>query len=179
MGTDKALIPLNGKPMIARVAEVMRSVLAEVCISANQTEPYGFLDLPIYPDLHPSSGPLGGLHSAFAHTRSEEIFLIGCDMPFVSRELIEYIVHYPSTAPARAALTEDGRVHPICGVYHRNILPLVVDAIAHQRLKMLDLLRESGATLVPVTPDLSFYRTDLLHNFNDASSVGSITQSPS
>ncbi len=134
--------------------------------------------LSIYPDLHPSSGPLGGLHSAFAHTRSEEIFLIGCDMPFVSRELIEYIVHYPSTAPARTARTEDGRVHPIRGVYHRNILPLVLDAIVHQHLKMLDLLRESGATLVPVTPDLSFYRTDLLHNFNEASSVGSITQSP-
>lgn len=174
MGVDKALIRVRGTPMISGITEVLQAVFPSVCIIANQCETYDFLNLPVFPDIHPYCGPLGGLHSAFSHTRTEEVFLIGCDMPFVSRELIEYIVHYPSTAPARAAHTKDGRVHPICSVYHRNIFPLVADAIAHQRLKMLDLLRASGATLVPLEPDLPFYHPDLLRNFNDHSSANGI-----
>jgi nucleoside-triphosphatase THEP1 len=99
-------------------------------------------------------------------------------MPVVSRELIEYIEYYPSTAPSSAALTENGGVHPICGVCHRNIFSFVADATAYHRLTILDLPHEPGAPFIAATAALSFNRHVLLDKFNETLSVRSIAESP-
>ena len=71
MGQDKAWIDFEGRPIIARVIEVLQEVADEVFIVAND-ERYRTLGLRVVPDRFPDGGALGGIATgvgAAAHDR--------------------------------------------------------------------------------------------------------------
>ena len=165
MGSDKALLPISGVPMIQRVAETMTSVFSSVFLIADHLQKYSFLELPGILDIHPDCGPLGGIHAALTTIDTDLIFVIGCDTPFVSNDLIKYLVEYESTAAVRVA--QEGRnIHPLCGVYSKTCLPAVSACIAKGQLTMMRFLEEAGFTAVPIGRDLPWYHDSLLLNVN-------------
>lgn len=165
MGTNKALIELNGLPLIAHVARTMQHVFKRVFIVADDAEPYRFLRLPVYPDIFKDSGPLGGIHAGFVHSGAKSIFVAACDTPFISPALIEYIIHYPSEASVKVAQM-DGEVHPLCGWYDRSTMPYVQQALEANQLQVKKVLCHLQAAEVPITNELPFYHPLLLKNFN-------------
>ena len=69
------------------------------------------------PDLEPDKGPLGGLLTALVWAKERKqlgVFLLGCDMPFVSVQLIELLL---SKIDGSAAVVPVGRagLEPLCG----------------------------------------------------------------
>src|SRR5207247_7361811 len=42
-------------------------------------------------DLVPGRGPLGGLHAALLEARGDTVFVIACDMPYVTAPFIAYL----------------------------------------------------------------------------------------
>ena len=63
MGRDKAFLDLAGKPLIARVLDVLLPLFREVLVSGPRRPPYDGLGLPLVPDIVPGRGPLSGLHA--------------------------------------------------------------------------------------------------------------------
>ncbi len=93
MGTDKAFVPLLGRPMIehvlARVADLGQT---ETFIVTNTPAPYAYLGLPLYTDVIPGAGSLGGIYSALAHASTPHVIVIGCDLPLASAALMRYLL---------------------------------------------------------------------------------------
>jgi molybdenum cofactor guanylyltransferase len=174
MGRDKALIPIREVPMIHRIAETMHTIFEEVYIVSDHFDRYRVLNLPGLSDLHADCGPLGGIHTALSSLHGEEIFVVSCDMPFVSKELIEYLVGYPVRAPARVVQAQQ-RVHPLCGVYGKACLESASTCIVDRRLKMTDFLEEVGAEYVPVGNHLPWYHDALLLNINTPDDLARLT----
>lgn len=87
MGSDKALLPFLGKPLILRPLQRLAKLAEEVIITANQPEKYRFLGLTPFPDLFPGFGALGGLFTALSVARYPYVAVVACDMPFASLEL--------------------------------------------------------------------------------------------
>lgn len=52
MGTNKALLSLNGQTVIERVAALMKSVFTKVILITNTREELGFIDLRMYKDIY-------------------------------------------------------------------------------------------------------------------------------
>jgi molybdopterin-guanine dinucleotide biosynthesis protein A len=74
--------------------------------------------LPFIFDLYLGRGPLGGLYSSLASAETKWAFVLACDYPFVSAELIEFIKQqisdeYETIIPVQ----QDGRLQPLCGFY--------------------------------------------------------------
>jgi molybdopterin-guanine dinucleotide biosynthesis protein A len=90
MGQDKALMPFLGRPLILRILERLSSAAGEVILSTNHPADYGFLGLPLYPDLLPGCGALGGLYTSLNAAQSSTVAAVACDMPFASPTLFEY-----------------------------------------------------------------------------------------
>jgi molybdopterin-guanine dinucleotide biosynthesis protein A len=90
MGQDKALKPFLGRPLIQRVRERLAGLAEEMIVSTNQPEKYVFLGLPLYFDVIPNRGALGGLYSALSAVHSPCMAAVACDMPFASLPLFEY-----------------------------------------------------------------------------------------
>jgi len=170
MGANKALIIFRGHPMIGAVADAVRPVAPELFVVADDGAPYASLGFKTVADIHKGCGPLGGLHAALTASRTGETLLLACDIPLVSTSLLRYLSEFSSQALARV-VEIDGRIHPLCAVYDKRCLPEIERLIATDRLGMAALLEAVGAQAVPITPDLSCYRSNLLANFNDPSTL--------
>ena len=83
MGSDKALLPFLGQPLILRLLSRLAWIADEVIITSNQPENYRFLGLTPIPDLLPGLGALGGLYTALsaAHIRMRRWWRVTCPSP--------------------------------------------------------------------------------------------------
>jgi molybdopterin-guanine dinucleotide biosynthesis protein A len=92
MGTDKALMPLAGKPLLAHVIARLAPQVSDLILSANgDLSRFHSFRLPVVPDSfgdHP--GPLGGLLAWFEH-RADIRFAITVptDTPFIPANLVD------------------------------------------------------------------------------------------
>lgn len=173
MGEDKALITINGKTFIERVASEMKLVFERVILIARTKPSYNFLGLQSFDDIYSDCGPLGGIHSGLVRSGAAAIFVTACDTPFITHDLIRHIALFPSNTPAKIP-SFDGRHHPLCGVYDRGCLTQVVGHIKDQRLKVMDLLTEIGTTFIPVGHSLPWYTPNLLANVNDKAGLNGL-----
>ena len=88
MGRDKGLAPFLGQPMIVRLAARLQPLADELLLTTNQPEAYAFLGLPLFSDLAPGMGALGGLYTALSAAVHPLAAVVACDMPFASPELL-------------------------------------------------------------------------------------------
>jgi molybdopterin-guanine dinucleotide biosynthesis protein A len=165
MGTNKALLNFDGRPFVSHVASTLQEVFERVILVTNDPSAFGFLGMQTFGDAYQGCGPLGGIHSAMINAGSKDIFVVACDTPFVTRDLVRYIVGFDSNAPARIPVF-DQQIHPLCGLYTRDCLSAIVEQLESHRLRVVDLIESIHADLIPITPDLPFYRENLFSNFN-------------
>lgn len=90
MGQDKALMPFLGRPLIERIITRVAPIADEIIIITNDPQAYRFLGLPLFTDIYPQRGALGGLHAALACASHPLVAVLACDMPFASPELIDF-----------------------------------------------------------------------------------------
>jgi molybdopterin-guanine dinucleotide biosynthesis protein A len=88
MGQDKALLPFLGRPLVARIVARFRPIADEILVTTNRPEAYQFLGLPLYTDLLPGRGALGGVYTALELAKNPCVAIIACDMPFASPALV-------------------------------------------------------------------------------------------
>ena len=139
MGEDKALKTFLGRPLIQRVTDRLTSIADELIVTTNRPENYAFLNLPLFPDLKPGRGALGGLYTAIASAKHPLVAVVACDMPFASANLLE--------AESSMLLEEDVDVvipksdegyEPLHAVYRRETcLPAIESAIEADQWKVI------------------------------------------
>jgi molybdopterin-guanine dinucleotide biosynthesis protein A len=86
MGQDKALMPFHGVPLIRFVMNRLASIADEIIVTTNRPQDYRFLQVPLYQDLRPERGALGGLYTALAAAKGDFVAVVACDLPFASKE---------------------------------------------------------------------------------------------
>ena len=165
MGTNKALLNFEGRPFVAHVASTLQDVFERVVLVTNDPSGYEFLGLETFGDIYRDCGPLGGIHSALVNAGSADIFVIACDTPFVTRDLVRYIIGFDSNARARIPSLNQ-QLHPLCGFYTRDCLSAIAERLESRRLRVLDFVESIQAEVIPISPDLPFYRENLFNNFN-------------
>ena len=165
MGADKAMLLMNGLPLIQRISSILKEVFEKVVVVSDRGSMYTFLNLPIYPDIEKHCGPLGGIHSAFVHTGALSLFAVGCDTPFITPGLIHYICDFESLDDIRIPIM-NGHLQPLGAVYSRKTLMRIEENIKAGLLRVDFLLEKIHAAVIPITPDLPFYEKKLLTNIN-------------
>jgi len=91
-GDPKALMELEGRPIVARVLDVVRQVTERVLLVTNTPDLYAFLGLPMVPDVFPEGGSLGGIYSGLRAAPGDAAFTVACDMPFLSAPVARLVV---------------------------------------------------------------------------------------
>ncbi len=137
MGRNKALIELDGVPLVARTLTALHPLTAEQLIVANEPEPYRFLGLPIISDLEPGYGPLMGLYSGLKAASCDLAVAVAVDMPFLSSAFLQALL---DLAPGHDVVIPEtaGRLHPLCAVYRRaTCLPAIEEAIARKQRRLI------------------------------------------
>ncbi len=153
---------LAGQPMIQGIASTMAALFSEHRLITNQPSIYTFLDWPMSQDIFIEAGPLAGIHAALSAMQTTEIFLVGCDMPFIKPELIRHIC----TGPNRSIMVPDLNrgMEPLFGRYHINILPALEAALSGGERKLHNFILQQQPTLInedglrEIDPQLDSFR---------------------
>lgn len=139
MGQDKALMPFLGRPLIQRVVDRLSPVADEVIVTTNRPDDYRFLGLPLFRDLKPGRGALGGLYTALSSASCDVVGVAACDMPFASANLLEAASRLLVEAEADVVIPSSGEgLEPLHAVYRRaTCLPAIEAAIAADQWKLI------------------------------------------
>ena len=174
MGTEKALLPLKGRPMIQYVADTLAAGFSEVIVVGGDKERFGFLKLEIVPDVFEGCGPLGGIQAALNRAKPLPVFVLSCDTPFIPAEMVDYVMNFKAAAPTKIA-TFDGVLQPLCGLYDGTSLSAIEDDIHKGKYSVLKTIQKLDHTVVPITPDLPFFNPQMFWNVNRPEDYHSIS----
>jgi molybdopterin-guanine dinucleotide biosynthesis protein A len=144
MGQNKALMPFLGRPLIERVISRVKLLADEVLITTNQPELFGFLRLPLFQDLIPGTGALGGLCTALQSAHHSVVMVVGCDMPFVNPQLLVHQIDILLSDGLDVVIpkTVDG-FEPLHSVYRRETcLPAIRHALESEQRRMISWFPE-------------------------------------
>lgn len=180
MGSDKALLPFLGQPLILRLLSRLAWIADEVLVTSNQPEQYRFLGLTPIPDLLPGLGALGGLFTALSAATHPYLAVVACDMPFASPEifLAELALLRETGADAVIPRSEAG-TEPFHAVYRcETCLPHVREAInsgkrrADAWFNKVNLRYMDGEEIHPYDPErLAFFNINTPEDLRESERI--------
>lgn len=122
--------------------------LALIQNECNDNKCYGLID------AIKGCGPLGGLYTVLQQLGEDEwIFVTACDMPELTEAMVNTLVQLSADAYGHGydcIVYQDscGRLHPLCGLYHRSLMPVIQQMLLHKDYKMMNLLVRSRCLIV-------------------------------
>ena len=113
--------------MIECVVERLRPLTDRILIvtSREQLDLLGTSQAETLADLYPEKGPLGGIYTGLLASQSSHSIVVACDMPFLSTELLRYMVELSPDFDAVIPNLEKGMREPLHAVYSRSCLGIM------------------------------------------------------
>jgi molybdopterin-guanine dinucleotide biosynthesis protein A len=177
MGENKALKPFLGRPLIQRVRERVEAVADELLVTTNQPDDFAFLSLPLFPDIKPGRGALGGLHTALVSAAQPLVAVVACDMPFASGPLLAAAARLLEQEAVDVVIAETAEgFEPLHAVYRRAAcLAAVESAIEADQWRMISWFSKvkvrklTAEELRQFDPDgLAFWNLNTPEEFSEA-----------
>lgn len=141
MGQDKGLVSFLGKPLILQVIERLSALSDDILVISNDPQAYAFLNKPVFPDIQPGLGPLGGIQTAMKNARHPLVAVVGCDMPFASQALFQAeqnLLEEKKSLDLVIPSTPDG-LEPLHATYRiARCLPAIEASINEENYKIID-----------------------------------------
>lgn len=123
-GQIKALLPFRGETLLERQIKEMKLICDELFLVTNQPEQFSLLieeEIQMVVDEIPFMGPLGGMHAAFTRANHDHVWVVGCDMPFISSRIARTLVDCRGRLNCDAVVPFiGGQIHPLHGVYSKE-----------------------------------------------------------
>jgi molybdopterin-guanine dinucleotide biosynthesis protein A len=139
MGRPKALVELDGAPLIAHPLAAAAAAGLEAVVIAKVGTPLPALDVPVWQEPDEPVHPLLGIVTALERADGP-VVAVACDQPFVTPELLARLAAGPE-----AAVRVGGRLEPLPARYERAALPALRAA--------LDREASLRATLAALEPE--------------------------
>jgi molybdopterin-guanine dinucleotide biosynthesis protein A len=144
MGRVKALERINKQSLIERTIDCLSTVSQAIIVVTSQeqlgiiaaTRPKGRLIVDIYPE----KGALGGIYTGLASTDSFYSLVLGCDMPFLNRDLLRYLIGIAPNFDVVVPRIDD-KLEPLHAVYSRDCLAPIKELMNKDRLVISQLFK--------------------------------------
>jgi molybdopterin-guanine dinucleotide biosynthesis protein A len=140
-GSNKALVKLDGVPLIERVIGVMERVFENLILITNTPDEYAHLGLPMHDDIIKGLGPIGGLYTGLNVIPDDAGFFVACDMPILNHDLIHYMVKERGRSDAVVPRIK-GMMESLHALYGKGCLSSVKRLIDSREYQILRILNE-------------------------------------
>jgi molybdopterin-guanine dinucleotide biosynthesis protein A len=163
MGTDKAFLEIDGKPLIEHILRVFLERFEQTIIVTRNPDRYRGLYAAVATDALAISGPLTGIYTGLLHARTEHIFVAACDMPYLNSRLIAYMEQQAGAFDAVVPLI-NGLSEPLHAIYHRRILPVIQELLRNDERKVARVLERitvrylSEAEIIQYDPQMRSFK---------------------
>lgn len=147
MGTDKSFIQLDDKPLIQHVFDRVSALNLPVTIIANLRERYLSFGVPVYADVLPGKGSLGGIYTALRYSPTPFVLCVACDMPFLNPELLSYLIGLRESYHAVVPLV-NGERQGLHAIYNRDCMRSIEKQLERDDLRIHNLFRRIRTRVV-------------------------------
>ena len=122
---NKALLEVDGVPILEGSIEKLRTLFSNIMIVGNDVESYESFGAPVFPDRRPGQGALGGLYTALVEATTPGVFCVACDMPFLHPGVVSLLLERASEGWEIAIPRLDEGLEPLCAVYTASLTPKI------------------------------------------------------
>lgn len=159
MGVCKALLDIGGETLLD-VAARAGAAYPERLFSVNDPAiptPQRYQRIA---DVYPGCGPMAGIHAALRASQRPALITAPCDAPGYSAALADYLAEQYDARrgeglDALLLQDENGKVHPLMGVYAQTCLPAFEESLAAGHFKLMRTLGDLHVKTLPLPPHIS------------------------
>ena len=137
--TSKALLELNGQPLLRHAVDRLQAHLDPLLLSCeSETADFESFGLAVVPDLLPDyRGPLTGLYSTLQFLsdkgHSNGLVLCPCDAPFIPDNLVQVLSNADqSEIKPVVVISYQGVLQPTFSLWQNHHLPVIREAVVEQ-----------------------------------------------
>jgi molybdopterin-guanine dinucleotide biosynthesis protein A len=164
MGFDKAFLIVANKPLLQNMIDVIDPFCQSIAISG-QNPVYANFHLEIIPDVFSECGPISGLYSVLKHSTTTWNLVVGVDVPFLNKELIQFLISNQGDYDCIIPIHKYG-IEPLVGLYNSRIWPVVETQIGDGKFKLSKLLSELNTRYIDCNDLIGKY-PKLFRNINN------------
>lgn len=129
MGREKLSLEVGGLSLIEHVKNALSASCHELLVVGGENIRLSEVRY-VSDERAGRQGPLAGIEAGLAASNYDHDFVAAGDMPFLSQELVGYLLDRLGRGGVAAAIPHHGgRSHPLCGAYDRALLPQVSAAL--------------------------------------------------
>jgi molybdopterin-guanine dinucleotide biosynthesis protein A len=118
-GLDKSALVVGTRSILDRQLSVLHGLTPHLLIVTSGRSSVQAIDVPVVVDRIVGAGALGGLYTALVEAPTEQVLVIGCDMPFLTAPFLRHLAECGRNVDVTVPRNELGR-HPLCASYARR-----------------------------------------------------------
>lgn len=157
MGSEKGLLPFAGKPLVLRMARLVEFA-GDAPVIIGPPGKYGGFGFRVMADdqrggvgndrrgVGIGGGPLVGICTALRIATRGWNLIVACDLPFLTREWLEFLIARALDSPADVVIPLNERGYePLCAMYRKRCHTSIAAALSRGVRKVTDGL--AGLTI--------------------------------
>lgn len=122
---DKAQLKLAGEPLINWVISgLVPIIIEENIIIVGPPKKYSYFS-KIVQDIFPQKGPLAGIYSGLKASPTFYNLIVGCDMPFLQKELLWYMWENIDSEDIIIPRYGKDYIEPLLAIYSKSCLEIM------------------------------------------------------
>ncbi len=135
-GRTKALVELEGKPLVRYVVDQCRLIAEEIVVAIGKDEnPEPYLnalpsEIKTVKDSGTTKSPINGIATGIRQLDADYVLIVPCDTPFVRGEIMKLFSENVSEFDLAIPLWPNGYIEPLHAVYKieaiRRVLPSIL-----------------------------------------------------
>lgn len=139
MGQDKALIVVEGMPLLQRTCAIALQCAPQVFVVTAAIRDYSkivpdrccVIKETLLPGNSKPQGPLVGFAHGLAEIETEWVLLLACDLPRLNQAILQRWILQLASVEGAIALLPKGETgwEPLCGFYRTDCLPSLTQFI--------------------------------------------------
>lgn len=161
MGADKAKLLYKNKTFLENLVDEFKGYPIIISNNNSDTDIEGY---KIVRDKYENIGPIAGILEILKEAETENVFIVGVDMQFMTLEVAEFLSTYASSDNRIITIEHDGKLNPLGSIYPKSIIPILEKRITNKEYKLMDLLYDEDAKRVPLK--YSKFDSIILSNIN-------------
>jgi len=142
MGEDKSLLPFKGFDTLIEYQYSKLSKLFSTVYISSKTDKFNFKANILIDQTQEIYSPMIALKSILSQIKSEQVFIVTVDVPFLQKETIYTLIE--NSINTEITIAKDNKhSHNLCGIYSKSLLNLINSFLDEDMHKINSLLKSA------------------------------------
>lgn len=150
-GIKKTFRKVGDVHIIERIQTVFSPLFDEIILVVKDPEGFTDLNMALVTDIYPCRCSLAGIHAGLHYASHPYAYITACDAPFVSSEIIKYMIGRIEPDMDVMVAQSDAGLEPLSAIYSKSCLPLIEKNLDQNLFKIRDFYRPEKVVEIPAS----------------------------